>query len=134
DPPQSDFLVDSAGNVTTVKFDIAAVCGHTDPLASDNLASDTAFVEGVGTGTGFPTSTTLTLSGLAAGGTYDLYVYAAAKYGAYSSIFTVGDRTARTQGGNVFAGTWRHGIDYVIFPGVTVAQDGTIDCGFVSGN
>jgi hypothetical protein len=134
DPPQSDFLVDSAGNVTTVKFDIAAVCGHADPLAGDNLASDTAFVEGVGAGTGFPTSTTLTLSGLAAGSTYDVYLYAGAKYSAYASTFTVGGQTASTKVGNVFDGTWSHGIDYVRFPGVAAAGDGTIQCDFVSGN
>jgi hypothetical protein len=134
DPPQSDFLVDSAGNATTVKFDIAAVCGDAPTFTDNAMANDLAFVEGLEAGTGFPTSTTLTLSGLEAGATYDLYLYAPARFMPYAATFTVGDRTGSTRMGNVFTGTWRHGLDYVRFPGVTVAGDGTIQCEFVSAN
>ena len=135
DPPQSDFLVDSTGNTTTVKFDIAAVCGHADAYTTNDMVNDTAFVQGENvTVTPYPTSTTYTLSGLTAGDTYDLYLYTPAKYDAYGSTFTVGDRTGSTQLWNTFGGTWRHGIDYVIFPKVTVDENGEIKCDHVSAN
>jgi hypothetical protein len=134
DPAQSGFLLDAKGNVTTVRFDLGLVGADAPMSTSDDMGNDVAFVEGANAGTGFPTSAAFTLSGLDAGGAYDLYLYAAAAAQAYATKFTIGETSLSTLGGSVFTGIWVENDSYVKFSSVLAAGDGTIQCVLESGN
>ena len=133
DPAQSDFLVDANGNTTTIKFDVASVCAHAPNFSADDMANDNIFVEGLDAGTGFPTSTTFTISGLDAGEAYDLYLYSPAAFTPYAGKFTINSESATTPTGTIFSGVWNEGMDYVVFSDI-IAVDGIIECLFESAN
>jgi hypothetical protein len=113
-PAQSEYLVDSTGAATTVKFQIGAVCSDAPGGMGNALANDLCYVRSVNTvgDPEPPTSTTFALQGLQANGLYDVYLYAAAPVTAYTSSFTIGS-TTKTTAHSVFAGTWVENTNYV---------------------